>query len=109
MASPMKLAIIFNTKRLSSQLTKLFTGCYAYHVAWVDVENNVMYDMNLLRRRRPWPYYTHKYAQVRIYEVPGNVTREFLENKLTSDESHYGYIDYLLFIVTGKQIGRAHV
>lgn len=95
MSSPMKLAIIFNTKKISGKLTKFFTGCYAYHTAWVDLENGYMYDMNLLRRRRKWPHY--KKGTVRLYDVPGNVTREYLEDQLTEDESSYGYLDYILF------------
>lgn len=54
-----------------------------------------MYDMNLLRRRRPWPYYRD--GQVLLFDAPGNVTVEYLEAQLTSDENHYGFWDYLLF------------
>lgn len=91
----MKLAIIINANKLSGRLTRFFTGCPAYHAAWVDEEAGLMYDMNLLRRRRKWPYYPQD--QVALFDAPGNVTRAYLEDKLTSDENHYGFVDYLLF------------
>ena len=40
----MRLAIFFNDKRISGKLTKLFTGEYAYHAAWVDAQ--YYFDMN---------------------------------------------------------------
>lgn len=90
----MKLAVIFNSEKLSGRLTKLFTGCHAYHVAWVDEEAGRMYDMNLIRRRRVWPHYPE--AQVLLFAVP-EVTREYLERKLETDGQTYGWLDYLLF------------
>lgn len=91
----MKIAIVSNNNNLSGRLTKFFTGCHAYHVAWVDEEGGRMYDMNLLRRRRKWPYYPDD--QVELTEAPCNVTVEYLEEKLTSDDNHYGFADYMLF------------
>lgn len=92
----MKLAVIHNKHKLSGKLTNFFTGSYAYHVAWVDEENGLMYDMNLLRRRRPWPHYDDA-TELNLYDVP-EVTSEYLEHQLTTDESWYGVIDYLLFL-----------
>ncbi|ADE10490.1 hypothetical protein [Sideroxydans lithotrophicus] len=90
-----KLGIIINGDKPSGRLTKFFTGCAAYHVVWVDEEGGRMYDMNLLRRRRKWPYYPQD--QVALFDAPGKVTVEYLEEKLTSDENVYGFVDYLLF------------
>jgi hypothetical protein len=91
----MKLAIIFNRRKLSGWLTRFFTGCYAYHVAWVDEERGLMYDMHLIRRRRTWPHYPD--SQVLLFDAPAPVTREYLEARLTDDGQLYGVIDYLLF------------
>lgn len=91
----MKIAVMFNSNIISGKLTKFFTGCHAYHVAWVDVDAGLMYDMNLLRRRRRWPHYTAD--QVILFDSPANVTREYLEEQLTSDDNHYGFQDYLMF------------
>lgn len=90
----MKLAIIFNQRKVSGILTQYFTGCYAYHAAWVDEEKGVMYDMHLIRRRRPWPHYQD--SDVLLFEFP-EVTREHLELMLTVDGRTYGWLDYLLF------------
>lgn len=90
-----KIAVIFNANKLSGRLTRLFTGCSAYHVAWVDDEAGKMYDMHLLRRRRKWPYYPDE--QVLLFNAPAAVTVAYLEAQLTSDENHYGVTDYLLF------------
>jgi hypothetical protein len=89
-----KLAVIFNAHKLSGRLTRFFTGCYAYHVVWVDEEAGRMYDMHLIRRRRVWPYYSH--GEVLLFDVPA-VTRDYLERQLETDEQTYGWVDYLLF------------
>lgn len=94
----MKLAVIFNDQKLSGKLTKFFTGCYAYHCAWVDETEGHMYDMHLIRRRRPWPHYSA--GQVLLFDF-SEVTREYLEYQLTHDESWYGVGDYLLFGLRG--------
>lgn len=90
----MKLAVIFNANNLSGRLTRIFTGCNAYHVAWVDDDAGRMYDMHLLRRRRLWPHYPE--AQVLVFDAPA-VTREHLERQLETDDATYGFLDYLLF------------
>ena len=90
-----KLAIIFNDHKLSGWLTKFWTGCYAYHVAWVDEASGKMWDMNLIRRRRAWPHYND--GQVMLFDAPGNVTVEYLEHMLDIDDATYGWRDYLLF------------
>ena len=90
----MKLAIIFNDRKWSGRLTKWFTGCYAYHVAWVDEDAGLMYDQHLIRRRRTWPRYQD--AEVLLFDFPA-VTREYLERMLSTDGNTYGWLDYLLF------------
>ena len=90
----MKLAVVFNANKFSGRLTRLFTGCFAYHVAWVDEQAGLMYDMHLIRRRRLWPRYEG--SQVVLFDIP-EVTREHLEDQLTRDGSTYGWIDYILF------------
>lgn len=90
----MKLAIILNSRKLSGLLTKLATGCYAYHVAWVDEDAGLMYDMHFIRRCRKWPHYPE--AQVIMFDVP-EVTRAYLESMNITDEAKYGVIDYCLF------------
>jgi hypothetical protein len=89
----MKLAFALNDKKLSGALTRLFTGCSAYHSFWHDDE--FMYDMHLIRRRRAWPHYGQETTIV-SFDVP-EVTREFLERRLSEDESTYGWKDYMLF------------
>ena len=91
----MKIAIIFNENNLSGRLTKFWTGCFAYHVAWVDESTGKMWDMNLIRRRREWPHYSE--GQALLFEAPGNVTVDYLERRLETDDNTYGWKDYLLF------------
>lgn len=92
----MKIAIIFNADKLSGKLTKFFTGCYAYHVGFVDIENDKFYDMNLIRRRRVWTEYARK-REYLLFDAPGNVTRDYLEHMLDTDKNRYGMLDYCLF------------
>lgn len=91
----MKIGIIFNEHKLSGKLTRIFTGCYAYHAVWVDDEIGAMYDMNLIRRRRDWPHYSDE--NIALFDAPVSITREYLEAKLQRDENRYGVLDYLLF------------
>ncbi len=107
-----KLALIFNEHKLSGKLTNWWTGCYAYHALWVDTERNEMYDMHLIRRRRVWP--GHYEGHYLLFDAPGNVTREYLERMLSSDENWYGFADYMLFVLRplyhlfGKSTPNAH-
>jgi hypothetical protein len=95
----MKIGIVFNQHKLSGWLTNLFTGCYAYHSFWVDEQNGVMYEMNLIRRRRHWPKYYSNDAQVYLSKDFPEVTSKFMESKLTMDENRYGVVDYCLFML----------
>jgi hypothetical protein len=91
-----KVAVIFNKNKLSGKLTRFWTGCYAYHTAWVDLENNKLYDMNLIRRRKVWPTYGEK-TKVVLFDAPANVTSAYLESQLETDKARYGVLDYCLF------------
>lgn len=88
----MKLVFIYGN-RFSSKLTKLFTGSTCYHVGFTDGVK--FWDMNLLRRRRKWPWYAAE--RVILVDCPVNVTAEYLDHLLDTDNSRYGVIDYLLF------------
>ena len=88
----MKIAFIYGDK-LSSRLTKLFTGSTCYHVGFTDGVR--FWDMNFIRRRRLWPCYPE--SRVVLAPVPVPVTAEYLDHKLDTDESIYGVVDYLLF------------
>ncbi len=81
-------------KNLLARLTSMFTQCPAYHVGFLDEETNMFYDMYWLRRRRKWPRYDDNKCV--MFDVP-EVTREFLEEKLSIDDSSYGVVDYLMF------------
>lgn len=92
----MKIAFMFNEEKLCAKMTKFFTGCYCYHVAFVDEKNDIMYDMNLLRRKRRWSSYGPRDKAV-LVEAPVNVTAEYLEEQLLIDNNWYGVFDYALF------------
>lgn len=88
----MKVAFIYG-KKPSSLLTWLFTGSRCYHVAFTDGEK--MWDMHLIRRRRPWPHYPAE--RVILVDCPVPVNAAYLEHMLETDERTYGWLDYLLF------------
>ncbi len=92
----MKLAIFLDKKTFLGKLCKFFTGCYAYHTAFVDEELGLIYDRTFLFRRRQWPNSKHKDATIYLFDFP-NVTQEFLEHKLTTDADHYDIFAFLLF------------
>ena len=86
-----KLGIVYDGGWMST-LTQFFTGSRAYHVFWQTDE--YVYDMYLLRRRRPGN--TYKNQKIKYFDFPG-VTQSYLEDRLTYDRSTYGFLDYLLF------------
>lgn len=89
----MKIALIYG-KQPSSALTKFFTGSACYHVGFTDGAH--FWDMNLTRRRRLWPG-LYPESHVRLADCPVDVTAEYLEHRLDTDEATYGWQDYLLF------------
>ena len=91
-----KIAIIFNNDSLPGKLTKFFTGCYAYHIGFVEEETDTFYDMNLLFRKRYWSVYSAK-KEVLLFSTPVEIPVSYLEEKLKIDTNVYGFLDYLLF------------
>ena len=94
--SNVAIFVSLNTDRWNAPLYHFFTGCYAYHTGFVDLESGFMYDMNLLRRRRIWMEYASR-RNVEVYASPVAISREYLEAQLDSDTNRYGYWDYALF------------
>jgi len=88
-----KVVFVYN-KFPSSLLTLLATGSACYHVAFSD--DDYLWDMHLIRRRRLWPEYLQAHT-VFTAPCPVEVTREYLDRMLDTDESVYGVWDYLLF------------
>lgn len=89
----MKIAFIYG-KQPSSALTKTFTGSTCYHVGFTDGVH--FWDMNLIRRRRVWAG-LYDPAKVILAECPVAVSAAFLESRLETDDSTYGFVDYLMF------------
>ena len=103
--------IAFRNGGLSSFLTRLFTGCGVYHIAFIFVFESievinaqfVIYEMNVRRRARIIDKKTLKKeiekGNIALYDCPVNVGREYLINETLYDKDPYGVIDYLLFIL----------
>ncbi len=91
----MKLAVLLNDD-MAGKLTKFFTGCYAHHTCWVDEEAGLVYDQSFLMRRRYWPKPSYSEEDIYMFDFP-LVTREYLEERLTRDNTIYGWRDYALF------------
>ena len=90
----MKIAFIYN-KIPYALLTKIFTGSTCYHVGFTDGVR--FWDMHLIRRRRLWPQYPEKY--VILADCPVDVSAEYLDHRLDTDDATYGWRDYLLFML----------
>jgi len=88
-----KLCVLFGNN-ISSKLTQFFTGSRAYHTFWLT--NDYVYDMHLIRRRRP--FYTYLGCETIEREFP-DITQAYLEERLTNDNSWYGVKDYCLFLL----------
>lgn len=94
----MKIAFFFNEEKFCGKLTKFFTGCYCYHVGFVDEERDILYDMNLTRRKRRWSIYGSRKNAI-LVEAPVEITADYLEEQLLVDDSLYGVADYSLFML----------
>lgn len=90
-----KIVFVYG-KQPSSTLTMLATGSTCYHVGFTDGYH--FWDMNLIRRRRLWKGLCQE-DRVILKDAPVPITAEYLNWKLDTDESRYGYLDYLLFSV----------
>lgn len=88
----MKIAFIYG-KQPSSTLTRIFTGSTCYHVGFTDGKR--FWDMHLIRRRRLWPRYPEEH--VILVDCPVDVSAEYLDHRLDTDDAVYGWRDYLLF------------
>lgn len=89
----MKIAFIYDHK-IGSVLTEFFTGSRCYHIGFTDGVH--FWDMGKIRRRRYWTG-MYDITRVVLIDTPVPITAEYLEDKLDTDYSTYGYIDYLLF------------
>lgn len=100
----MKIAIFFSNA-LVAKLTKYFTGCYAYHIAFINERTGTIYEMDARRRMRKMYLQTldAKVAKgrIRLYDLPVMVNDVHFEDYLTSqtmfDPARYGVLDYLHF------------
>lgn len=90
--SAMQIAFIYG-KQPSSTLTKFFTGSACYHVGFTNGVH--FWDMNLIRRRRLWPLYPE--GHVILAECPVEISADYLDHMLDTDDHTYGWRDYLLF------------
>lgn len=106
----MKLAFLYG-KVPSSWLTRLFTGSTCYHVGFTDGEH--FWDMHLIRRRRLWAglYAPNHFL---LADCPVEVTAKYLDHRLDTDDSTYGWVDYCLFALrplahlVGRSTRNAH-
>lgn len=96
--SQLRIAIVLNKTRWNARLCRFFTGCYAYHAAFADLDTGRMYDMHLIRRRRRWLDYSAK-RDVELYPSPVSIPSKYFEDQLDDDTSRYGLVDYYLFSV----------
>lgn len=83
-------------KQPSSTMTMLATSSTCYHVGFTDGFH--FWDMNLIRRRRLWKG-LYPDDRVILKDAPVGITAEYLNWKLDTDDSRYGYLDYALFAV----------
>lgn len=81
----MKLALIFGPDgKLSADLTKAFTGCRAYHIAFVCEESGVGYDQHWLFRRFHWDGH-YPADQVVLFDCPFPMTEAELREEMLRD------------------------
>jgi hypothetical protein len=89
----MQIVFVYG-KRISSKLTKLFTGSTCYHVGFTD--GIKFWDMNLIRRRRLWPG-LYPVDRTIVVDCPVTITADYLDHQLDTDDAQYGMVDYMLF------------
>lgn len=94
----MKIAII-KGKGLHgwSILSKVFTGCRAFHVGFLSEKTGYFYDISLLQSRRKILWTESKYAAMDVELFNCRVNEGYLASKLVDDSSYYGILAYLMF------------
>jgi len=92
-----KIVIILSKDNTLGKLTTFFTWCPAYHIGFIDEDSNRFYDMDIVFRRRLWPYYSE--AEYELYDCPVPLTATDLEVHLETDKDYYGFTDYLFFAI----------
>jgi hypothetical protein len=94
-----KVAIIFNQRKLSGKLTRFFTGEYAYHIGFLHIESDTFFDMHILPRKVSWA--AKKYYEYTLHDC--HLTKEDCEAFLKRDslDVRYGVMDYTLFALRG--------
>jgi len=93
-----KIVIFIDPSKPFGKLTKIFTGCYAYHTAFLQEESGYIYDMYLMRRRRYWDSIKKEYeGKYLIYDSPIEILEDYFVNSILNRSDPYGFKDYLLF------------
>ena len=92
----MKTQVVFfiNKRKFSAILTRIFTGCYCYHVGFVN--SDYLYDMSWMRRRAKWnPQQNTDYV---IFDSPVDIPEEYFIDQILNNNTHYGFKDYAMFL-----------
>lgn len=93
-----QIVFVINKRIFNGKLTRLFTGCYCYHVG-ILIDGN-FYDTAPFKGRRVNKYTPQHYKDDEhvIFDLPINIKEEMLIDKILNRNVHYGYLDYFLFL-----------
>jgi len=93
----MKVAIIKSKKNILGWMTRIFTGCWAYHIGFLNETTGVFYDVGSDGRRAiMWDsFYKPSRMQVELFKC--KVTEHYLKGMVSTSVERYGFVDYFLF------------
>jgi len=94
-----KIVFVINRRIFNGKLTRLFTGCYCYHVGILI--DDKFYDVSPFTGRRVKKYEPihYKHDQHVIFDAPVDIIEYFLIDQIDNYNVHYGFLDYVLYLI----------
>jgi len=90
------IALFKNDKIILGHLTKIFTGSYVYHIAFIT-DDGWIYEMNLKGLLRKRITDVSAGTKILIYKVPVDISEDYLIHRTLEQKEFYGFLDYLMF------------
>lgn len=98
--STAQIVVFMRRDTFFARLCRVFTGCYAYHVAFLvqagEGGHDWIYEMNWMRRRRIST--PRENVTAYVFPAPVAIYEQYLIDQLKNRASHYGFADYLGFM-----------
>lgn len=98
-----KVIFFSRPKSFKNRAVALFTGCPFYHVGFLQWDEEEVYDMYFMRRKRTLAEVQrdndHEKMVFAIVDSPVEIPTKYFQDKILHQNEKYGFLDLLLFAV----------